>query len=93
MIEWIKTSERLPEDRQKVLVTVKENSDIIDGASDKRTVWQATFHEDEGETTIGFWKGKRHKLYSVNYFDIWKMAIVPTTCVLAWSPLPEPYNG
>lgn len=64
--EWIPWSERLPEERQVVLVTV--NQTVLKGATHPVIIARYTTEKDSWIHTI-------------------------PDAVLAWMPLPEPYNG
>ena len=75
--KWVPCSERLPEDGQVVLITVKAGTALDIGISDEDTVMEAYYYADE---------------YTYPCF-------VPSIGVehlreevLAWMPLPEPYQ-
>lgn len=75
MSEWINPNEKLPENDESVLITVKAGTDLEDyGIPYHDEVWQAVFHDD------GWYK----------HFTTWN-DVQLTKEVKAWMPLPEPY--
>ena len=81
MSNWIDPLDKLPEDGQDVLITVKDNTHAF-GSILSKSVWQAVYHNDP--SVAGTW---------YPFFGLWDSGNTNLVEeVEAWMPLPEPYN-
>lgn len=79
MNKWIKVKDKRPEHETRVLVTVKEGTEMPAGYSTIPQVWTAYYFEADEDC----W-------YPRFYLDGMNAPI--TDEVIAWMPLPEPYG-
>lgn len=78
-----RVDDKMPENEETVLVTIKAETEYCDGSTDKDTVFIAMFCEADPDEMFG----RRH-------FTVWDRTNTElTTEVTAWMPLPKPYGG
>lgn len=79
MNNWIKVKDKRPEPETRVLVTVKEDAEIIGGYTCEPVVWTAYFY------------GADENLW-YPHFILDGMIEPITDEVIAWMPMPEPFE-
>ena len=79
MNNWIKIEDKRPESETRVLVTVKEGTEMPGGYANYPQVWTAYFYEADED----FWFSR---------FILDGMNKHITDDVIAWMPMPKPYG-
>ena len=86
MIEWIDLADKLPENEQEVLVTVRKGTDLGEYKTTDNEVKIAMFVNDLD--VAGTWYPFFY-LLDCHVTDLNKQFV---TEIIAWAPLPEPYE-
>lgn len=85
MSDWIKCKDKLPESESFVLVTIEDGSEVPEGECVGRQVYEALFTDDKNVDELWY----PHFIpvdENVNHEINW------TKEVIAWMPLPKPFE-